>query len=81
MHESGILLHITSLLSPCGIGTMGKEAFEFVDFLEKSASGIGSFYRCSSQALKTLPINFVCNHYLIDLEQLIEENLLTGTEV
>jgi 4-alpha-glucanotransferase len=30
--SSGILLHITSLPGNYGIGTMGKEAFEFVDF-------------------------------------------------
>ncbi len=36
--SSGILLHITSLPSPFGIGDMGPEAYEFVDFLE--ASGI-----------------------------------------
>ena len=29
-------MHISSLSSPYGIGTMGKEAYEFVDFLEES---------------------------------------------
>ena len=33
---SGILLSITSLPSEYGIGTMGKAAYEFVDFLKKS---------------------------------------------
>lgn len=33
---SGILLHPTSLPSPYGIGDLGKEAYEFVDFLEAS---------------------------------------------
>ena len=36
MRESGILMHITSLPSAYGVGTMGKEALRFVDFLEKS---------------------------------------------
>ncbi len=31
--ESGILLHVTSLPSPFGIGDLGPEAFRFVDFL------------------------------------------------
>ena len=35
MRESGILMHISSLPGPYGIGTMGKNAFEFVNFLEK----------------------------------------------
>ena len=33
---SGILLHPTSLPSPYGIGDMGIDAYEFVDFLQKS---------------------------------------------
>ena len=36
MRKSGILMHITSLPGNYGIGTMGKSAFDFVDFLEKS---------------------------------------------
>ena len=32
---SGILLHITSLPSPYGVGTLGKAAFDFVDYLLK----------------------------------------------
>ena len=32
MRSSGILMHISSLPSPYGIGTMGKEARKFVDF-------------------------------------------------
>ena len=34
--SSGILLHITSLPSPFGIGDFGHEAYEFIDFLESS---------------------------------------------
>lgn len=33
---SGILLHPTSLPSPYGIGDLGADAYEFVDFLEKA---------------------------------------------
>lgn len=33
--SSGILLHPTSLPGKYGIGTLGKEAFAFVDFFEK----------------------------------------------
>ena len=35
MRESGILMHITSLPAPYGIGTMGKDAYAFVDFLDR----------------------------------------------
>ena len=37
MRQSGILMHITSLPSPYGIGTMGKQAYAFVDFLQELA--------------------------------------------
>ena len=33
MRSCGILLHISSLHNKYGIGTLGKEAYEFVDFL------------------------------------------------
>ena len=36
MRESGILMHITSLPGPYGIGSMGANAYAFVDFLEKA---------------------------------------------
>ena len=36
MRESGILMHITSLPAPYGIGTMGKDAYAFVDFLVRA---------------------------------------------
>ena len=36
MRNSGILMHITSLPGPYGVGTMGSEAYRFVDFLEEA---------------------------------------------
>ena len=36
MRESGILMHISSLPGPYGIGTMGKNAYRYVDFLESA---------------------------------------------
>jgi len=34
MRSSGILMHITSLPGPYGVGTMGRNAHAFVDFLK-----------------------------------------------
>ena len=34
--SSGVLMHITSLPSQFGIGTFGKSAYDFVDFLEET---------------------------------------------
>ncbi|MGB0345248.1 MAG: 4-alpha-glucanotransferase, partial [Acholeplasmataceae bacterium] len=36
MRSSGILLHISSLPGPYGIGTFGEAAYQFIDFLKKS---------------------------------------------
>ena len=36
MRRSGILLPVSSIPSRYGIGTFSKEAYEFVDFLEKA---------------------------------------------
>ena len=85
MRESGILMHITSLPGPYGIGTMGKEAFRFVDFLEAAGQ------RCW-QLLPLNPTSFgdspyqstsTCagNPYLIDLDALVEEGLLQQQEL
>ncbi|MGE5425156.1 MAG: 4-alpha-glucanotransferase [Syntrophothermus sp.] len=78
---SGILLHPSSLPGSYGIGTLGTEAFRFIDFLEKSKqkywqilplgpTGYGdSPYQCFS--------SFAGNPLLINLESLEEEGLLT----
>ncbi len=34
--SSGVLLPISALPSPYGIGTLGKSAYEFVDFLSQA---------------------------------------------
>ena len=36
MRKSGILMHITSLPGPYGVGTLGKSAYAFLEFLHKS---------------------------------------------
>ena len=79
--SSGILLPISSLPSKYGIGTFGREAYEFVDFLQKSGQ---KFW----QILPIGPISYgdspyspfsvhAGNPYYIDLELIIEEGLLS----
>ncbi len=76
----GILLHPSSLPGPYGIGDLGPQAYEFVDWLESTGcklwqllplgpTGYGdSPYQCFSA--------FAGNPYLISLDTLIEEGLL-----
>ena len=42
--SSGILFHPTSLPGKYGIGTLGKKAFEFVDFLAKAKQQIWKIF-------------------------------------
>ena len=79
---SGVLLHITSLPGKYGIGSLGNEAYRFVDFLE----------RTGQKYWQILPINpvsegmgfspyaafsaFAGNHYFISFEKLAEKNWL-----
>ena len=78
-------MHISSLPSPYGIGTMGKEAYEFVDFLHKAGQhywqilpiGPTSYGDSPYQSFSTC----AGNPYFIDLDTLVEEGLLLPEEI
>ncbi len=84
MRTSGILMHISSLPSPYGIGTMGKEARRFVDFLEKSSQTYWQILPVNPTSYGDSPYqsfsSFAGNPYFIDLEELCKEGLLTREE-
>lgn len=84
MRASGILLPITSLPSAYGIGTFSKEAYAFVDFLEKARQKYWQVLPFGSTGYGDSPYQsfstFAGNPYFIDLETLISEGLLTETE-
>jgi 4-alpha-glucanotransferase len=83
--RSGILLHPTSLPGKYGIGTLGQEAFNWINFLEEAGqrlwqvmplgpTGYGdSPYQCFSA--------FAGNPYLINLELLVSEGLLSEADL
>ncbi len=85
MRESGILMHISSLPGPYGIGTMGKQAFSFVDFLKQSGQRCWQILPLSPTGYSDSPYQscstFAGNPYLIDLDALVEQGLLTRQEV
>ncbi len=84
IRESGILLHISSLPSKFGIGTFGKEAFKFIDYLSD----------CGLKVWQILPLNVTSygdspyqspssraiNYYFIDLDILNKKKLLLKSE-
>ena len=84
MRESGILMHISSLPGPYGIGSMGKNAFEFVDFLYNAGQKVWQILPLSPTGYGDSPYQscsaFAGNHYLIDLETLIDGGLLEKKE-
>ncbi|WP_291576002.1 4-alpha-glucanotransferase [Clostridium sp. UBA4548] len=78
--SSGILMHITSLPSPYGIGTFGKEAYEFVDFLVKAGQKYWQILPLGSTSFGDSPYQsfsaFAGNPYFIDLDLLNKECIL-----
>ena len=82
---AGILLPISSLPSPYGIGSLGKEAYQFVDQLEEAGQkywqvlpvGPTSFGDSPYQSFST----FAGNPYFIDLDLLQKEGLLEKEEI
>jgi len=85
MRESGILMHITSLPGPYGIGTMGKNAYRFVDFLESAGQSYWQILPLTPTGYGDSPYQSFSscagNHYLIDLDALVEEGLLKMEEI
>lgn len=85
MRESGILMHLTSLPGPYGVGTMGKHAFEFIDFLKAAGQSCWQILPLTPTGYGDSPYQssstFAGNHYLIDLDTLIDEKLLKKDEV
>ena len=84
MRRNGILLPIASLPSKYGIGSFSKEAYDFVDILEEAGQKIWQILPLGPTGYGDSPYQsfstFAGNPYFIDLEQLIEEGLLTEEE-
>lgn len=77
---AGILMPISSLPSPYGIGTMGKAAREFADFLKSAGQKIWQILPVGPTSYGDSPYQafstYAGNPYFIDLEKLWEEGLL-----
>lgn len=82
--SAGILLPISSLPSPYGIGCFSQEAYDFVDWLKEAGQtywqilplGVTSYGDSPYQSFSA----FAGNPYFISLDALVEEGVLTADE-
>ena len=85
MRYAGILLPISSLPSPYGIGTFSKSARQVVDQLEAAGQHYWQILPLGPTGYGDSPYQsfsaFAGNPYFIDLDALIEEGLLKKSEV
>lgn len=76
MRKSGVLLHPTSLPTTPGIGTVGKPAFDFVDFLSSSGTHLWQVLPLGPTGYGDSPYQsfstFALNPLLIDFDSLVE---------
>ena len=82
--SAGMLLPLFSLPGPYGIGTLGREAYAFADFLHAAKQRYWQVLPCGPTGYGDSPYQslsgFAGNPYLIDLELLIEDDLLRREE-
>ena len=85
MRESGILMPVSSLPGPYGIGCFGKKAEKFVDFLAAAGQKIWQILPLSPTGYGDSPYQscsaFAGNPYFVDLEALEKEGLLTAADL
>ena len=85
MRESGILMPVSSLPGPYGIGCFGAEALKFVDFLATAGQHIWQLLPLSPTGYGDSPYQscsaFAGNPYFIDLDALKADGLLTAAQL
>lgn len=78
--RSGVLLPVFSLPSPCGIGDMGQEAYDFIDLLAAAGASYWQVLPVGPTGSGNSPYysysTFAGNPMLIDLRELAREGLL-----
>lgn len=83
--SSGILLHVSSLPGRYGIGTMGQEACDFIDFLQETKQQLWQILPLGPTGYGNSPYQsfsvFAGNILLISLVRLVEEGLINGNDL
>lgn len=82
---AGILLPVSSLPSPYGIGTLGQAAYDFIDFLRAAGQRYWQVLPIGPTGFGDSPYQsfsaFAGNPYFIDIGTLASEGLLTSDEI
>ena len=77
-------MHLSSLPSPHGIGTMGQAARDFVDFLKESGQSVWQMLPICPTGFGDSPYQSPCtfagNPYLIDLDELCKMGFLEESD-
>ena len=85
VRSAGILMPISSLPSKYGIGTLGKEAYNFADFLAKAQQSYWQVLPIGHTSYGDSPYqafsSFAGNPYFIDLDMLVEDGLLEAKDL
>ena len=80
MRKSGVLLHITSLPSPGGIGTLGQTAYDFVDFVKAAGMNLWQVLPVGPTGYAESPYQsastYAGNPLMIDFERLEADGIL-----
>ncbi len=83
--ECGVLLHPTSLPSAYGIGGLGAEARDFVDFLAAAGQNYWQILPLNPVGRGNSPYQsvsaFAAEPLLIDIDRLVADGLVTAAEV
>lgn len=82
--RSGILMPIFSLPNKNGMGSFGKEAYNFVDFLQSAGQKVWQILPLVQTGYGNSPYSSVCSYsfspYYISVESLCEQGLITKAE-
>lgn len=85
LRASGVLLPVSSVPSPYGIGNLGKESYRFIDFLKDAGQCYWQILPIGPTGCGDSPYQsfsaFAANPYFIDPEQLVEKGLLKKAEL
>ncbi len=83
--SSGILLHISSLPGDGGVGSLGKDAFQFVDFLAQTKQKIWQILPLGPVGYGNSPYQcysaFAGNQMFIDIQLLVTDRLISKDKV